>query len=172
MGERLSFGREVDGDGYHDMMLPCGLFQDEVIDIMYRDLTPEDFERLCKLDERLPKRNTLQRNTVERLTKLPARNCASTECRVCLGEFDPASLVVQLPCNHAFHPACISKWLTQCKDTCPLCSAPIEAGASKEGVVANEERCPQASSSTSTANPAGSTGAVPQASGLRHGHNI
>mmetsp|Transcript_9540 Transcript_9540/g.21867 ORF Transcript_9540/g.21867 Transcript_9540/m.21867 type:complete len:453 (+) Transcript_9540:207-1565(+) len=174
MGERLSFGREVDGDGYHDMMLPCGLFQDEVIDIMYRDLTPEDFERLCKLDERLPKRNTLQRNTVERLTKLPARNCSSTECRVCLGEFDPASSVVQLPCNHAFHPACISKWLTQCKDTCPLCSAPIEP-VSKEGGVSEErlsaDRCAGSSSSTS-ANPPGSASAAPQASALRHGHNI
>merc|ERR1719456_1804538 len=55
----------VDVDGYHDMVLPCGLFQDEVIELMYRDLSPEDFEMLSKLDERLPKRNTAQRSIVD-----------------------------------------------------------------------------------------------------------
>mmetsp|Transcript_52104 Transcript_52104/g.124100 ORF Transcript_52104/g.124100 Transcript_52104/m.124100 type:complete len:472 (-) Transcript_52104:54-1469(-) len=170
MGERLGFGgREVDADGYHDMMLPCGLFQDEVIDIMYRDLTPEDFERLCKLDERLPKRNTVQRTTVDRLTRLPARSCSSTECRVCLGEFDPNSMVVQLPCNHAFHPSCISKWLTQCKDTCPLCAAPIEPPAGK-GPEASGERPSAPSSSTAAAS--GSAPQATQATVLRHGEHI
>jgi hypothetical protein len=33
--------------------------------------------------------------------------------------------LVKLPCRHAFHSGCISRWLTQCKNTCPLCQAPI-----------------------------------------------
>lgn len=113
-------------DGYHDMILPCGLFQEEVIELMYRDLSPEDFEKLSKLDERLPKRNTAHRNLVDRLPRMLAKDCSATECRVCLAELEPNAAVVKLPCCHAFHPACISKWLTQCKNTCPLCSAPIE----------------------------------------------
>lgn len=113
-------------DGYHDMVLPCGLFQEEVIDIMYRDLKPEDFEMLNKLDERVPKRNTVQRNIVERLPRVAVRDCGSSECGVCLVGLDPHARVVQLPCRHAFHPACISKWLTQCRNTCPLCSTPID----------------------------------------------
>lgn len=116
----------VDVDGYHDMVLPCGLFQDEVIEIMYRDLSPEDFETLCKLDEKLPKRNTAQRSIVDRLPRALARDCGATECRVCLAEFEPTCPVVKLPCRHAFHKACISKWLTQCKNTCPLCFTPIQ----------------------------------------------
>mmetsp|Transcript_136589 Transcript_136589/g.240818 ORF Transcript_136589/g.240818 Transcript_136589/m.240818 type:complete len:527 (+) Transcript_136589:56-1636(+) len=116
----------VQTDGFHDMILPCGLFQEEVIELMYRDLSPEDFEKLSKLDERLPKRNTAHRNLVDRLPRMHAKDCNATECRVCLAELEPNAIVVKLPCSHAFHPACISKWLTQCKNTCPLCSAPIE----------------------------------------------
>jgi hypothetical protein len=123
---------------YHDMVLPCGLFQDEVIELMYRDLSPEDFETLCKLDERLPKKNTAQRNLVDRLPRAIARDCGATECMVCLAEFEPTSHVVKLPCRHAFHRACISKWLTQCKSTCPLCFLPIQLqGAATPSAVGN-----------------------------------
>eukprot|EP00450_Noctiluca_scintillans_P016083 CAMPEP_0194517672 /NCGR_PEP_ID=MMETSP0253-20130528/50906_1 /TAXON_ID=2966 /ORGANISM="Noctiluca scintillans" /LENGTH=508 /DNA_ID=CAMNT_0039361665 /DNA_START=51 /DNA_END=1577 /DNA_ORIENTATION=- len=108
-----------------DFMLQCGLYQDEVIDLMYRDLEPEDFERLCRLDERLPRR-TAQRNLVESLPRMQAKATVSTECGVCLADFEPTTQVAQLPCQHAFHPQCIAKWLTQCKNACPLCSAPIE----------------------------------------------
>eukprot|EP00927_Polykrikos_kofoidii_P072506 TRINITY_DN68614_c0_g1_i1.p1 TRINITY_DN68614_c0_g1~~TRINITY_DN68614_c0_g1_i1.p1 ORF type:complete len:508 (+),score=60.85 TRINITY_DN68614_c0_g1_i1:150-1526(+) len=114
-----------DNTGYHDVLLPCGLLQDEVIELMYRDLNPEDFDVLTKLDERLAPRNTAQRNFVERLPRVPVRNCGSTECGVCLADFDSNGHALQLPCMHSFHHACISKWLTQCKNTCPLCSAPI-----------------------------------------------
>jgi hypothetical protein len=120
----------IDDDGYSDMILPCGLYQDEVIDIMYRDLSPEDFEALSKLDERLPKRNTAGRNLVDRLPRMPAGECGVTECGVCLAELTAHTLVVKLPCGHAFHPNCISKWLTQCKNTCPFCTAPIQQSSS------------------------------------------
>jgi len=113
-------------DGYHDLVLPCGLLQDQVIDLMYRDLNPEDFEALSKLDERLPKRNTARPNLVDRLPRTTAGECGVTECRVCLAELQPNVSVALLPCKHAFHTGCISKWLTQCKNTCPLCQAPIE----------------------------------------------
>jgi len=114
-----------DEDGYRDMVLPCGLMQDEVIDIMYRDLNPEDFEALCKLDERVPKRNTAHWNIMDRLPRVPACECGVTECGICLAELDANVPLVKLPCRHAFHSGCISRWLTQCKNTCPLCQAPI-----------------------------------------------
>lgn len=120
----------ADDDGYHDMILPCGLLQDEVIEFMYRDLSPEDFEKLSKLDERVPKRNTAQRNLVDGLPRVPAKDAGVSECSVCLVSFEPNQSVVKLPCSHCFHHACISKWLTQCKNTCPLCSAPITSASS------------------------------------------
>eukprot|EP00929_Paragymnodinium_shiwhaense_P119581 TRINITY_DN91486_c0_g1_i2.p1 TRINITY_DN91486_c0_g1~~TRINITY_DN91486_c0_g1_i2.p1 ORF type:complete len:264 (+),score=42.41 TRINITY_DN91486_c0_g1_i2:80-871(+) len=124
IGGALSLGPRG-GDGYHDVVLTCGLLQDEVIDITFRDLNPEDFDLLLRLDEKLEKKNTMQRSLVEQLPRVLARDCGKTECGVCLADFDPTLRVVQLPCKHAFHQACISKWLTQCKDTCPLCSASI-----------------------------------------------
>lgn len=129
---RLITGRigPADADGYHDMILPCGLCQDEVIELMYRDISPEDFEALCKLDERVPKRNTAKGNIVDRLPRVAVKDCSATECGVCLAEFDTSASVIKLPCRHFFHPNCISKWLTQCKNTCPLCTAPIEQEAS------------------------------------------
>jgi hypothetical protein len=116
----------ADEEGYHDMILPCGLLQDEVIDFMYRDLSPEDFEMLSKLDERVPKRNTAGRSLVDRLPRVPAAECGATECGICLAELEGTASVVKLPCRHAFHPSCISRWLTQCKSTCPFCNAPIQ----------------------------------------------
>jgi len=123
---RFGLGRnQATRDG--DMILPCGLFQEEIIDLMYRDLNPEDFEMLSKLDERLPKRNTAHSKIIDVLPRVVAEEPGVSECRVCLAEVAPTTLLAQLPCQHAFHPECISKWLTQCKNTCPLCSKPIEA---------------------------------------------
>lgn len=115
-----------DEDNYVDMVLPCGLYQDQVIDAMYRDLGPEDFEMLCKLDENVPRRNTARRDSVDQLPRVAAQELeAGATCGVCLSEFESSERVVRLPCRHTFHAKCISKWLTQYKDTCPLCSAPI-----------------------------------------------
>lgn len=109
-----------------DPVLPCGLRQDQALDLMSRDLTPEDFEMLSKLDEGLPKRNTVESDLVDQLPSVVVPDCQGQGCGVCLGEFEPGSRAVQLPCRHLYHPACISKWLTQCKNACPMCSLPIQ----------------------------------------------
>jgi len=108
-----------------DPVLPCGLRQDQALDLMYRDLTPEDYETLSKLDAGVPKRDTAEKNLVDGLPRVEAKTCAAKECGVCLGEMDPNLQVALLPCKHAFHMECISKWLTQCKNACPICSQPI-----------------------------------------------
>lgn len=126
-GGLLAF-RPADGeDGYHDMVLPCGLRADEMIDILYRELTPEDFETLSKLDEHVPKRDLARQSVVDQLPEVLASDCGVTKCEVCLEELEPDASVVKLPCRHAFHPRCISRWLTKCKNMCPLCTVPIQA---------------------------------------------
>lgn len=82
-----------------DEVLPCGLKEREAIDLMYRDLGPEDFDMLSKLDENVPKRDTVRAEDL--CGKLP---------------------VAKVPKAHVFHQKCISKWLTECKNSCPICA--------------------------------------------------
>jgi len=115
----------ADENGYHDMRLECGLYQEDVIAMMYSDLTPLDYEKLCKLDEHVPKRNISKKNLVDQLPRCAAKDCGATECRVCLTSFESHESTVKLPCAHAFHHKCISQWLTEGKNACPLCSAAV-----------------------------------------------
>jgi len=97
----------------------------DLFGLQFRSLGPEDFDALLALDETVPSRNTASRRAVERLPRCKAGDCGTTECRVCLGELSPDTVVIRLPCRHAFHPECAVRWLTECKRLCPLCAAPV-----------------------------------------------
>ncbi|KAF8101516.1 hypothetical protein N665_0204s0013 [Sinapis alba] len=46
---------------------------------------------------------------------------STTECAICLTEFSDGEEIRILPlCSHAFHVACIDKWLTS-RSSCPSC---------------------------------------------------
>jgi hypothetical protein len=49
---------------------------------------------------------------------------AVSECTICCDEFEERSLVTFLPCMHAFHAACVAKWLDR-KPECPTCKTKI-----------------------------------------------
>ena len=42
------------------------------------------------------------------------------ECSVCKEEFKKNDKVYKLPCDHLFHPDCITPWLKQ-HNSCPTC---------------------------------------------------
>lgn len=113
-----------DLESSEDVMLPCGLREHEAVSMMHRELTPEDYEKLCKLDEAVPKRNTVDEGEVDNLPRLRGREKSSGECGVCLSDLSSGE-VAKLPCSHRFHIPCIKKWLTQCKNTCPICYVPL-----------------------------------------------
>jgi Ring finger domain len=49
----------------------------------------------------------------------------STDCSVCLGEFNEDESLRLLPeCTHAFHVECIDKWL-ESHSNCPICRASV-----------------------------------------------
>jgi hypothetical protein len=44
------------------------------------------------------------------------------ECCICLEKLHlKENILLKLPCSHIFHQSCISKWLLENKDNCPIC---------------------------------------------------
>eukprot|EP00913_Durusdinium_trenchii_P009658 g9075.t1 len=103
---------DSDFESSEDVMLPCGLRENEAVSMMHRELTPEDYEKLCKLDEAVPTRNTLEEGHVDNLPRLCDWEKSDGECGVCLSNLSSGD-VAKLPCGHSFHAPCIKKWLTR-----------------------------------------------------------
>eukprot|EP00405_Crypthecodinium_cohnii_P007311 CAMPEP_0206421832 /NCGR_PEP_ID=MMETSP0324_2-20121206/1687_1 /ASSEMBLY_ACC=CAM_ASM_000836 /TAXON_ID=2866 /ORGANISM="Crypthecodinium cohnii, Strain Seligo" /LENGTH=331 /DNA_ID=CAMNT_0053886011 /DNA_START=74 /DNA_END=1066 /DNA_ORIENTATION=- len=72
-------------------LLACGLSEDEVMELLFRDITPEDYETLLKLDELVPKKIASQEMVDDRLISLPPESRRHTSCGVCLMPFEDAS---------------------------------------------------------------------------------
>eukprot|EP00448_Togula_jolla_P009973 CAMPEP_0170607504 /NCGR_PEP_ID=MMETSP0224-20130122/21090_1 /TAXON_ID=285029 /ORGANISM="Togula jolla, Strain CCCM 725" /LENGTH=260 /DNA_ID=CAMNT_0010932675 /DNA_START=72 /DNA_END=854 /DNA_ORIENTATION=+ len=104
----------------------CPSRMDLFLSLQFRSLGPEDYERLSQLDENIPCRDTLPQILVNALPTITVDKCGEGICRVCLDEIEVDSHILQLPCGHAFHHDCISKWLTQSKRRCPLCFAHVD----------------------------------------------
>ncbi|CAL9122338.1 unnamed protein product [Musa textilis] len=49
-------------------------------------------------------------------------------CIICFGEFDEGVEVTRMPCKHAFHGGCLTRWL-ESSHVCPLCRHAIPASA-------------------------------------------
>ncbi|RLN03570.1 hypothetical protein C2845_PM13G03610 [Panicum miliaceum] len=59
---------------------------------------------------------------------------APATCAVCLGALEARHRVRELGnCAHAFHKACIDKWVDKGQATCPLCRALLLPGAPNDG---------------------------------------
>ena len=78
------------------------------------DLPPNLYKRLLDINGG-NKNDTLPAPLIELLKEIPV----TSSCAVC--GLEDAAVGVVLPCGHAFHKACAHKWLTECKDACPLC---------------------------------------------------
>mmetsp|Transcript_158467 Transcript_158467/g.279727 ORF Transcript_158467/g.279727 Transcript_158467/m.279727 type:complete len:361 (-) Transcript_158467:141-1223(-) len=103
-----------------NVALPCGLTAVELQDLLFRDITPEDYDMLCRLDEAAPKPSA-SAGSVQTLPKAVSEDFMGGSCSVCLSSFEVDDEVRTLPCQHHFHDTCITKWLTEHRRTCPLC---------------------------------------------------
>lgn len=121
-----SYGRGADDleHGGLDMRLPCGLLPAEASELLFREITPEDYEMLLQLDESIV-RPTTSRAHVDDLPEVRSEDFAGENCAVCLVAFDTADPVVVLPCKHVFHRSCISRWLMERRASCPLCGCEV-----------------------------------------------
>jgi len=52
-------------------------------------------------------------------------------CSICTDDFELGQEMRVLPCNHAFHPACVDPWLLNVSGTCPLCRVDLRPTTSR-----------------------------------------
>lgn len=108
---------------------PRALMTSELSDLLFRDITPEDYDLLLQLDEGV-ERPMLSSSTAE---KLPEASCSKDlqgeSCSICITVFEKASSTAVLPCGHHFHRHCISRWLTEHRGVCPLCGKEVKASS-------------------------------------------
>eukprot|EP00944_MAST-04C_sp_MAST-4C-sp1_P009163 g9163.t1 len=111
----------------------AGLMSEEqILDMMTREITPEDFEMLLLLDETNDKKyKTVQKDVFERFDRVPAPKDKNYECRVCLEPvcdiLEGEQMCTRVPCcQRVFHQDCIKKWLTEYSKTCPSCRVSLE----------------------------------------------
>lgn len=74
------------------------------------------------------------RDVLRSLSRIPFSSLAQNvdeqpdeECIICFNSYTDADEVTQLTCNtkHIFHTACLSDWIRQGKNSCPICRQPI-----------------------------------------------
>jgi hypothetical protein len=118
-------GRRQRSIGPSDHRLPCGLASSEAFDLMFREITPEDYETLLRLDETIA-RPTATAASIAKLPSIKGEEALGEDCPVCLNAFEPGEVLLMLPkCRHRFHSDCITKWLSEWKKKCPLCGEEV-----------------------------------------------
>jgi hypothetical protein len=94
-------------------------------DLLFRDITPDDYELLLQLDEEVARR-TVSKNDVDSLPQVCVEEALGETCTVCLDNFHLRDTVSLLPsCGHRFHRDCIAKWLLERHRVCPLCNVEV-----------------------------------------------
>jgi len=104
-----------------------------IMDLQHRDITPEDYETLRRLDSSVqPKTISLEklecacpRWTVPATRSATSQGASKELCCICLEHFACGDQLRRLPCRHTFHSNCIVEWLTTSSDICPECSQPV-----------------------------------------------
>lgn len=92
-----------------------------MINLQHRDLLPEDYDLLLRLDDRV-KPKTVDGAILTRL-KTESVVCDGDVldvCAVCLDPYEVGQTKKYLPCQHYFHEACIDNWLSNSSMNCPL----------------------------------------------------
>ena len=88
--------------------------------LLHREISPEDYELLLRLDETLPKRNVLSAEAVSAATRTRQGRVEDGDCAICTCPLVDGVVSV-LCCDHTFHDECIRNWLTTGRNSCPMC---------------------------------------------------
>jgi hypothetical protein len=109
-------------------------------------------EEKCRSSEdgssRVPMLRLQPQDHFSSLPTVRAADCGVDQCAICIDDVGPDESLVLLPCNHAYHPMCVARWLVQGasgskKHSCPLCCRRMVN--SPEGIMAVGADDPSAS---------------------------
>ena len=101
----------------------CGLTKAQIRALQSRELTPEDYDILLKLDESVEKRDVMSESEVARLLVESTFDAdEEAECSICMCDCECGEAVVRLACSHVFHGPCLKKWAMRGRHTCPMCN--------------------------------------------------
>ena len=113
----------VEQDDPEETNLMCFL-----LDLQNRDMTPEDYDMLLRLDDKLAPK-TVAADTLTSLRTVTVTTDGPSDdemswsdalCSVCMEAYQTGQVVKFLPCEHFFHSHCIEMWLNNSGNTCPL----------------------------------------------------
>lgn len=98
-----------------------------MISIQHREITPEDYEYLSRLDE-LIKKKTVSENILKSLKwdTVCENTVGQDVCGICLDAYEIGQIRKHLPCGHKFHGDCIDQWLSNQSTDCPLDKTPVD----------------------------------------------
>ena len=98
-----------------------------LINLQHRDLTPEDYDLLLRLDERVAPK-TISKDTLSTMkTDVVSEETVGDLCAVCMDPYELGQNRKFLPCDHVFHTKCIDMWLENSSQNCPIDGLPINA---------------------------------------------
>lgn len=92
-----------------------------MIDLQHRDLSPEDYELLLRLDDGVaPKTvSTTVLQSIQIVT-VDVAGLIGELCSICMELYEKSHRIKTLPCKHSFHADCIDHWLATSSVNCPL----------------------------------------------------
>jgi hypothetical protein len=99
-----------------------------LLDLMTRDLTPEDYDLLLRLDDTVAPK-TLETYLVKSLRTVIVMTDSVDSCPICMDGYEVGTVMKYLPCDHAFHERCVDTWLTERSMNCPLDGLPVSCTA-------------------------------------------
>ncbi|KAG8344162.1 hypothetical protein TRVL_05013 [Trypanosoma vivax] len=105
----------------------------DVLPLMYREINPNDYELLLRLDEDNHTRKLTPNEFLSLQKKIWTTELGAETCNICLDAFDATSCCVILDCGHFFHSSCAKTWLTEHAAKCPLDHIPVVVQNSKAG---------------------------------------
>lgn len=92
--------------------------------LMYRDISPEDYETLLQLDEGDDTAKGVPQSAIDSLESITVEEGTTFTdcCPICLEEMIVGEQVKKLPnCTHIFHKLCIDMWLVR-SNNCAVCN--------------------------------------------------